>query len=86
MNEKKGIYVSVKDIIVLVLVVFLVFYFAFEIFKIKHQMNFAGMVNQMNQNTVWIQNFSKSIQQAQAQQRAVQPQVPQPEKPKKEGK
>lgn len=79
MNEKKGMFIRIKDLIIIGLAVVIVFYFAFEIFKIKHQMNFAGIVNQLNQNTVWIQNFSQSIQQAQvqAQQRAVQ-ESPQP--------
>lgn len=87
MNEKeKGIIsVSVKDIIIAVLMVVLVFWVAFEIFKIKHQMNFAVTVEQAKQNTIWIQNFRQSVANAQQQQRALQQQTPaQPVKPPEE--
>lgn len=80
MNEKKGVYVSAKEIIAFALVLALVFWVVLEIFKIKHTMNFATTIEQVNRNTVWIQNFSQSIANAQQQQRAVQQRPVQPKK------
>ncbi len=85
MNEKKGMFIRTKDLIIIGLAVVIVFYFAFEIYKIKHQMNFAGIVNQVNSNTAWITNVVNRSAQVQAQQRAVQ-KPPQPkEVPEKKG-
>lgn len=75
--------IKIKDLIIIGLIVIIAFYFTFEIYKIKHQLKFATLVNQVNSSTVWIQNFSQSL--AQAQQRATQSQVPQ-QPAKKPGK
>lgn len=68
--------IKIKDLIIYGIIVVLVFIFALEMFKIKHQMKFATYMEQQNQNTTWIRNFSQSL--ANAQQQAIQQQQPKP--------
>ncbi len=72
MDEKKGmLFIRTRDLIIGVLIVGVLLYFGFEIFKIKHQMKFATLVNTVNANTAWIQNVNRSAQQQRA--KSVQP-------------